>query len=97
MAPWLVAALRLIAGGFGAGAAFQGGQALVSTGGAAGPVPGLSDLFLNIPGIGEERKPRRRRRRALTHSDKDDIAFIAATVGEPTARKFALLLAAHHS
>ena len=37
---------------------------------------------------------RRRRKRALTASDKNDIAFITATLGETTGRKFALLIAA---
>ena len=36
---------------------------------------------------------RSRRRRALTASDKNDISFMAAVLGEPTARKFALVLA----
>jgi len=61
--------------------------ALAGTAGAVG-IPGV-DLF----GNGDD-KPRRRRRRALTVSDKNDIAFVAAAVGEPTARKFALLIAA---
>jgi len=61
--------------------------ALAGTVGAVG-IPGV-DLF-----NGDELKPRRRRRRALTVSDKNDIAFVAAAVGEPTARKFALLIAA---
>ncbi|HIB68111.1 MAG TPA: hypothetical protein EYO33_24200 [Phycisphaerales bacterium] len=61
--------------------------ALAGTAGAVG-IPGV-DLF-----NGNGDKVRRRRRRALTVSDKNDIAFVAAAVGEPTARKFALLIAA---
>jgi len=95
MAPWLLSALRLLAAGFGAGAAFEGGQQLLQ--GPVDPRTGSPELFGGLPfGIGG-RKPRRRRRRALTHSDKDDIAFLAATVGEPTARKFALVIAAHRN
>jgi len=36
---------------------------------------------------------RTRRRRALTASDKSDISFMAAVLGETAARKFALILA----
>lgn len=36
---------------------------------------------------------RSRRRRALTSSDKSDISFMAAVLGETAARKFALILA----
>lgn len=97
MAPWLLAALRLLAGGLGAGAAFEVGQQIFE--GPVDPRTGSPELFGGFGGIlGGGRRPekRRRRRRALTHTDKDDIAFLAATVGEPTARKFALLLASHH-
>jgi len=95
MPAWLLMALKLIAAGLGGGAAFEAGQQLV------GQPPGGGFSFPNIgfDGFGDilggERKKRRRRRRALTHQDKDDIAFLAATVGEPTARKFALILASH--
>ena len=94
MAPWLLSALRLLAGGLGAGAAFETGQQLLQ-----GPIDsrtGSPELFGLGSLFGKEPHKRRRRRRALTHTDKDDIAFLAATVGEPTARKFALLLASHH-
>ncbi len=95
MAPWLLAALRLLAGGIAAGGAFEVGQQLLQ--GPVDPRTGSPELFGGIPfGIGGGKK-RRRRKRALTHSDKDDIAFLAATVGETTARKAALLLIAHHS
>jgi len=94
MAPWLLAALRLLAGGLGAGAAFEVGQQIFE--GPIDPRTGSPELFgIGLPGFGKKER-RRRRRRALTHTDKDDIAFLAATVGEPTARKFALLLASHH-
>jgi len=93
MAPWLLSALRLLAAGFGGGLAFEGGRQIFE--GPIDPSTGSPELFGGFP-FGKKPMKRRRRRRALTHSDKDDIAFIAATVGETTARKFALLLAAHH-
>lgn len=54
---------------------------------------GLLDPFSFLGG-GNGGGRRRRRKRALTASDKNDIAFIAATLGETTGRKFALLIAA---
>jgi len=36
---------------------------------------------------------RSRRRRALTSSDKADISFMAAVLGQPAAKQFALILA----
>jgi len=42
-------------------------------------------------GIGIPR--RRRRRRALTASDKLDIAFIAGTLGKPAGKDFAMIVA----
>lgn len=100
MAPWLLSALRLLGIALGTGAAFEAGSQLLE--GPIDPRTGSPGLFGGIPfGIGQVlgggHKPRRRRRRALTHQDKDDIAFLAATVGETTARKFALILAAHAS
>jgi len=63
------------------------------TGGTAGAT-GLLD-FLPFIGDGgeEEKKRRRRRRRALTQSDRNDIAFIAATIGKAAAGSFAVQLA----
>jgi len=87
-------ALRLLATGLALGGAAEVGARAIP-----GPTQGFGGFgdfgdgvqtFIH-PGI----KRRRRRRRALTHQDKDDIAFLAATIGEPTARKFALLLASH--
>lgn len=54
-------------------------------------VAGIADLGPFAGGAGGGR--RSRRRRALTASDKNDISFMAAVLGEPTARKFALVLA----
>jgi len=66
----------------------------ITAAGAALAIPGgasLGDIF----GIGgeEEMKKRRRRRRALTQSDRNDIAFIAATIGKAAAGSFAVQLA----
>lgn len=38
---------------------------------------------------------RHRRKRALTHSDKADIAFIAATVSKKAAGDMAVMIASH--
>lgn len=48
---------------------------------------------LALGGDGAGVMGRRRRRRALTASDKSDISFMAAVLGETAARKFALILA----
>lgn len=50
----------------------------------------------DVPFIGgDDGKPkRRRRRRALTASDKADIAFISGTLGKPAGRDFAMIVAA---
>ena len=106
MAAWLISALRLLAVGIAGGVGFEAGQRILP-----GPTGGVIDVFSETGFAGgSSRAParlsvggfpvvgrRRRRRRALTHQDKDDIAFLAATVGETTARKFALILAAHSS
>ena len=85
MAGWLVSALRLL--GIGAGTSAVAG--------------GLEKQFgFDIPFLGTRSaggggaRVRRRRRRALTQSDKNDIAFMSATLGDTAARKFALIIAA---
>jgi hypothetical protein len=86
MAAWLIAALSLMA------SSRQGGIPLV---------PGALDPFekggLELPGFlggpDDKEKKRRRRRRALTQSDRNDIAFIAATISSAAAGKFAVQLA----
>lgn len=88
MAAWLVSALRLL----GIGTAVTAGA------GAVEAVTGRDIPFLGTRAaatvMGAVRSVRRRRRRALTQSDKNDIAFIAATLGDTAARKFALIIAA---
>ena len=91
MPAWLIGALGFIAT---IAARREGGVPLL---------PALVDPFerggLQLPGFllggGEDGMPgrrRRRRRRALTNSDRDDIAFIAATVSKAAAGMFATQL-----
>ena len=90
MAAWLIAALQMLRG-LAVGTPLRAG----ATGTFAGL--GLSGgAFDFLPFIGdgdEEKKRRRRRRRALTQSDRNDIAFIAATIGKAAAGSFAVQLA----
>jgi len=90
MAAWLIAALQMLrslAIGTPTRALISGGTVGVGAG------QGLFD-FLPFIGDGEEeKKRRRRRRRALTQSDRNDIAFIAATIGKQAAGSFAVQLA----
>jgi len=60
---------------------------------------GLGVGAFGIPGVDlfpddEAKKPRRRRRRALTASDRADIAFISGTLGQAAGKAFAVQLAA---
>jgi len=74
-------------------AALTGRAGLAVTGAAAaadiGPFGG--DGF-RLFGGGQP--SRRRRRRALTASDKADIGFIAGVLGKPAGRDFAMIIAA---
>lgn len=95
MPAWLLAALALLrSAAFGtrlrtAGTAVTAGALL-----PFGPGGGSRALdFLPFVGDGEDRVRRRRRRRALTQSDRNDIAFIAATIGKAAAGSFAVQLA----
>lgn len=85
MPAWIIAAMRLLAGG----AAFAGGTELAQRALGDGGVsfPGFNGLF-----GGDEKKKRRRRRRALTASDRADIAFIQATLGQAAGKAFAMLV-----
>lgn len=69
------------------------GLATVGTAAAldVGPFSGRSALASIGQAFG---KPRRRRRRALTASDKADIAFISGTLGKPAGKDFAMIVAA---
>jgi len=89
MPAWFIAAgalLRSLAFGTPTRAAITGALGVV-----ASPLAELSGIFGG--GDGEERVRRRRRRRALTQSDRNDIAFIAATIGKAAAGSFAVQLA----
>jgi len=97
---WIVAALstigRFLAGRGGAGIAI--GTALPVSdvlGGAAGVVIDPLQSGLGLAGLfgGKEKVARRRRKRALTQSDRNDIAFIAATISKSAAGTFAVQLA----
>jgi len=92
MAAWLIAALNLLRS-FAVGTPTR---ALI-TGASGGSLAAGQGLFDFLPGIGgdggEDRVRRRRRRRALTQSDRNDIAFIAATIGKAAAGSFAVQLA----
>ncbi len=89
MPAWLLAALGLL-----------GAAGVVDPGGGVPFLPATVDPFerggLQLPGFFGRRdddKRRRRRRRALTQSDRNDIAFIAATIGKTAAGSFAVQLA----
>lgn len=97
MAPWLAAAMRLLAGL--AAGAVGGGLAT----GSGGVGTDLADNNPFIPDFIERLLPgerfvstgrRRRRRRALTASDRADIAFIAGMISKAAAKDFAVQLAA---
>ncbi len=89
MPGWLLAALGLLR----STTLSTPGRAL-ATGTGLGALPGLLGGF-GIPGVDlfPDGKPRRRRRRrALTASDRADIAFIAGMLGQPAGRQFAMLI-----
>lgn len=80
------------------GTRLRAGVTGVSAGLAATPdvLPSLLGGTLGGGGLGllggDGGPRRRRRRRALTNSDRDDIAFIAATIGKTSAGSFAVQL-----
>jgi len=100
MPAWLLAALALLAP-----TAIRGGttalRAIGGRGGAARVGAGLavgSLLGGGIPGVdifpdGDGAPRRRRRRRALTASDRADIGFITGILGQSAGKAFALTIA----
>ena len=93
---WLAGALALLAplGIRAAGTiARLGGPRGLALGGAAGALAGA----VGIPGVDlfpdGEKPRRRRRRRALTASDRADIAFITGLLGATAGKNFALTIA----
>jgi len=93
MPAWMLAALALLAPLAGRGVALArraGPAALVGAG--AGALAG----GVGIPGVDlfpDDKPKRRRRRRALTASDRADIAFIAGLLGTTAGKNFALTIA----
>jgi len=88
MPAWLAAALALLRSvtfGTPTRAAITGATTAI-----ASPFASIAGFF---GGDGDDRVRRRRRRRALTQSDRNDIAFIAATIGKAAAGSFAVQLA----
>lgn len=91
MPAWLLAAASLLRSTF-VGTRVR--TAITAAGGALA-LPTLPGGVGGLFGFGDEEevKKRRRRRRALTQSDRNDIAFIAATIGKAAAGSFAVQLA----
>ena len=97
MPVWIASALALMAP-----TVIRGGTALArfarGRGGAAalGGAAGLAAGQIGVPGVDlfpDEKPKRRRRRRALTASDRADIAFIAGLLGPTAGRNFAITIA----
>lgn len=100
MPAWLLAALALLAptiarGGTTALRALGGGPGTARLAAGVG-LGALATGGLGIPGVDlfPDGKPRRRRRRrALTASDRADIGFITGILGTAAGRAFALTIA----
>lgn len=98
MPPWLLMALRLLVGGAAGGVGFSAGEQFLRP----DDPQFLGPQFPVLPGGGAraprtftlERVKRRRRRRALTASDRADIAFIAGLLGPAAGSKFAAIIGA---
>lgn len=110
MAAWLIAALKMLAGGALLGVGTELGMGLIpgdpmaldvaigggSRGQTAMASPGAPSgyHYHMVNGVWKMSKIRRRRRRTLTASDRADIAFIAGVLGKPAAREVAAIIAA---
>lgn len=105
MAAWILAALKMIAQGTALGGGFELGQRILGDGTfdlGGGGGPGLLPIGRGRVGrvidqagnVIREGGVRRRRRRALTASDRADIAFIAGMISKAAAKDFAVQLAA---
>ena len=87
---WIVTALTLLRS-LGSRLISTPARAL-ATGATGGfSLPGGFPSFFGDGGD-PDRPRRRRRRRALTNSDRDDIAFVAATISKTAAASFAVQL-----
>jgi len=93
---WLISAIQLIRTAIGGVARRVPRGALTAGAGAAGGVALADPAGGLLPNIfGDEGRPRRRRRRrALTASDRADIAFISGTLGKAAGDRFAVSLVA---
>jgi len=95
MAAWLIGALALIRGLGPRVVPFARRAALPAAAGAAGSL--ALGGGLGIPGVDlfpdGDRIRRRRRRRALTASDRADIAFIESILGKAAGKSFAMIIA----
>lgn len=96
MGAWLIGALRLLgitaAGQAATGAIEQVTGVDVPFVSGASPFPsGGGGGFL---GFGRPKQRRHRRKRALTASDKEDIAFVKGMISAAAAKDFAVQLAA---
>ncbi len=90
MAAWLLSALAMLRN-LAVGTRVRTAITAATGGSFIGPIlPGLPGF---LGGDDEDKVKRRRRRRALTQSDRNDIAFIAATIGKAAAGSFAVQLA----
>jgi len=96
MAAWLIGALALLRG-FGTRALpLARRAAFPAAAGAAGSIAagiGIPGIDLFPDGEGGVRPKRRRRRRALTASDRADIAFIESILGKAAGKSFAMIIA----
>lgn len=101
MAAWMIGALSLLAGFVtraGGARALARRAALPVGAGLAGAVigaggPGIPGIDLFPEGALAEVPKRRRRRRALTASDRADIAFIESILGKAAGKSFAMIIA----
>lgn len=97
MPAWIAMALRLLAQGVGFGVGLEVAENFIGPlqpGQTRGPGTGLviDQQGRRLVHVGGHR--RSRRRRALTASDRADIAFIASMLGKPAGKDFAVTLAA---
>lgn len=92
MPAWIISALAMLGRGLAGTPARAGLTGL--TAGSFLPDFGIPGIELFGGGNGDRPK-RRRRKRALTASDRADIAFITATLGKPAGANFAAIIAAN--
>lgn len=98
MAAWLIQALKMLGVGAATGIGFEASQSFLGGPGTqlGPPLPAGFGGRMFEDGVLIPKHPhkRRRRRRALTASDRADIAFIAGTLDKGAGKAFAVQLAA---